>query len=225
MREDFYVYLHVKKTDSKCFYIGKGTKDRYKSKSGRNQHWYNVVNKHGFEPIILINNISEEKAFELEANICKQIGYKNLCNINEELGSGGHIMSEETKLKLYTKERNLKISNSNKGRIITWEKGGLKNKGRKLTKEQCKKITKEKTNHECYNNPERGEKISKALIGRETFWHYKPVLQYDLQGNFIKEWVSQKEVELTLNYIKGSISSCCRNKQKTAFGFIWKFKN
>ena len=53
-----------------------------------------------FETIILVNNISEEKAFELEAEFCKQIGYKNLCNLNQEKGNGAWTRSEETKQKL-----------------------------------------------------------------------------------------------------------------------------
>ena len=70
----FYVYCHVKKTDGKCFYIGKGTGDRAESKKGRNKYWHKIVNKHGFDSIILVNNISEEKAFDLEADFCNQIG-------------------------------------------------------------------------------------------------------------------------------------------------------
>jgi hypothetical protein len=96
----FYVYSHIRKTDKKCFYIGKGTGRRAWYKLDRNQHWYNTVNKHGFETIILVNNISEEKAFELEASFCKQIGYENLVNINQEKGNGAWTRSEETKEKL-----------------------------------------------------------------------------------------------------------------------------
>jgi hypothetical protein len=96
----FYVYCHRKKTDGKCFYIGKGTVGRYKHINGRNSHWNNIVNKHGFTWEILINNISEEKAFELESLICNQIGYENLCNLNQEKGNGGWTRSNETILKL-----------------------------------------------------------------------------------------------------------------------------
>jgi len=96
----FYVYCHIKKTDGKCFYIGKGCGNRYKSSYKRNQYWNKIVNKHGFEPIILVNNISEEKAFELEADFCKQIGYKNLCNVHVEDGWGGHSITEETRKKM-----------------------------------------------------------------------------------------------------------------------------
>jgi hypothetical protein len=52
----------------------------------------------------------------------------------------------------------------------------------------------------------------------------KPIYQYDLNGNFIKEWKSMVECAKHLNGTKVSISRCCRGKQKTAYGFIFKFK-
>ena len=86
----FYIYCHRKKTNGECFYIGKGKGNRYKTSQNRNQHWKNIVNKHGFEAEILINNISEEKAFELESYFCNQIGYENLCNIRKVNYSYGY---------------------------------------------------------------------------------------------------------------------------------------
>ena len=54
----------------------------------------------------------------------------------------------------------------------------------------------------------------------------KPVLQYDLEGNFIKEWPSATEAARQLGFLKASISSCCKKipYYKTAYGYIWKFK-
>jgi group I intron endonuclease len=51
-----------------------------------------------------------------------------------------------------------------------------------------------------------------------------PVLQHDLDGNFIKEWKSAKIASVKLNIDNGSIANCCKGKQKTAFGFKWKYK-
>ena len=48
------------------------------------------------------------------------------------------------------------------------------------------------------------------------------IIQYDLQGNYIKDWESASIAEKELNLSQGSISRCC-NKQRTNSGnFLWK---
>jgi hypothetical protein len=49
-----------------------------------------------------------------------------------------------------------------------------------------------------------------------------PVLQYSIDGEFIQEWPSIKQSYTTY---KGDISACCQGKQKTAAGFVWKYKH
>lgn len=53
----------------------------------------------------------------------------------------------------------------------------------------------------------------------------KTILQFDKQGNFIKEWSSMTEVEKQLGYGKGNISNCCLGKLKSTYGYIWRYKN
>jgi hypothetical protein len=52
----------------------------------------------------------------------------------------------------------------------------------------------------------------------------KSVLQFNLQGNFIKEWRSIKEASETLKIPYYHINRCCRNIKKSINGFIWKYK-
>lgn len=52
----------------------------------------------------------------------------------------------------------------------------------------------------------------------------KSVLQYSLDGTFIKEWASTREVERQLGFNQGNIGKCCRGEYKTAYGFTWKYK-
>lgn len=49
-------------------------------------------------------------------------------------------------------------------------------------------------------------------------------MQYDKNGNFIKEWSSAKEAEKNLGISNTSIIRVCLGKRKTAGGFIWKNK-
>ena len=53
----------------------------------------------------------------------------------------------------------------------------------------------------------------------------KPVLQYSLTGEFIKEWVSTSTAARETGVNVGNISLCCRGKYKQAGGFVWKYKN
>ena len=50
----------------------------------------------------------------------------------------------------------------------------------------------------------------------------KAVLQYDLKGNFIKEFPSIREVYRETGIY--SIEKVCKGQRKTAGGFIWKYK-
>ena len=50
----------------------------------------------------------------------------------------------------------------------------------------------------------------------------KPILQYDLDGNFIREWSSATDVG---REVKPNICRCLKGKTKTAYNFIWKYKN
>jgi hypothetical protein len=55
----------------------------------------------------------------------------------------------------------------------------------------------------------------------------KPILQYDTQGNFIKEWNTIKEASRKLNIEETNISRCCKKEKyrKTAGGYIWRYKD
>ena len=53
----------------------------------------------------------------------------------------------------------------------------------------------------------------------------KHILQYDKNGNFIKEWCSSMSIQRELGFAQTHISDCARGKLKSAYGFVWVFKN
>lgn len=63
--------------------------------------------------------------------------------------------------------------------------------------------------------------------GPIRFWEAarKPVIQMDLEGNFIKEWDSAIAAGKTLRLSQGNISSCCLGKRNKCGNFKWKYKN
>lgn len=62
-----------------------------------------------------------------------------------------------------------------------------------------------------------------------VFWklHYrsKIVTQYRRDWEFIKEWWSIVDIEKELWIKRTNISTCCTWRRKTAWWFIWKYKN
>jgi len=227
MLNNFYVYSHVKMTDEKCFYIGKGKGNRAYTPNSRNRYWKETVNQHGFIPIILINNLTESQAFELESIISNQIGYENLTNIRKETGWGGYSHQPETILKLsksifqYDLQGNL---------VKKWESATLasqffgKNSPAAIT-ECCRGIRKSiygfKWRH--IDNPinESPRHIVKKLKKEKLPPYYNPINQYDLKGNFIKTWTNIKEASHMLKIKTSSISQCVNGKYKTSGGFVW----
>ena len=70
----------------------------------------------------------------------------------------------------------------------------------------------------CYGT--RLERVrDKQINGKKS----KPVLQYDLEGNFIKEWKSTRECDRN-GFRQSNVAACCRGELKTYKGSIWKFK-
>ena len=55
----------------------------------------------------------------------------------------------------------------------------------------------------------------------------KPVIQMTLEGEFIKEWKSCREVERELGIFSTSIAAVCRGSKyrKTSGGFMWKYED
>jgi hypothetical protein len=158
---NYYVYLHLRKTNNKVFYVGKGKGKRAWSRHSRNKHWNHIVNKHDFLAKIVDKDLSEEQAFELETFMIDFIGFENLCNMTfGGEGVSGLKHSEETRAKIssihkgriVSKEMCAKISAAKKA-SITPElrlKISQANKGRFYSKETRLKLSISKTDHNIY---------------------------------------------------------------------------
>ena len=51
----------------------------------------------------------------------------------------------------------------------------------------------------------------------------KPVEQYDKSGKFIQAFKSASYIEKLLGWKARNIANCCRGKQFTSYGYIWKY--
>lgn len=152
----FYVYEHWRPDIGTCFYVGKG-KDRraWDMKNMRNRHHMAITSKLtslGFcvDVRIVVNQISEEAALNLEIDRIATYGMENLSNMTSG-GDGLRNPSKETreKISLSQKIRYAKpgakeaLSRQNKGRV-TSEETKLKlsaiSKGRRHSIETIEKI-------------------------------------------------------------------------------------
>lgn len=68
-------------------------------------------------------------------------------------------------------------------------------------------------------------KFNSTVKGFKVTSKKSPVYQYNLNGIFIREWVSIIDVQRKLGINQTAISGTCRGIRKTAGGFIWRYSN
>lgn len=79
------------------------------------------------------------------------------------------------------------------------------------------------THRDNINWGSRNKRVSEK---QKQLMNSKKIIQYDLNKNIIKEWNSSWEIFREKNYSRKSIIGCCNNKYgfKTAYGYVWKYK-
>lgn len=89
-----------------------------------------------------------------------------------------------------------------------------------------------------YNSTEGGDcsyirtQKTRDLLSQRTTEYYKthksavakPVLQYSLDGTFIKEWESARQAALSLNVEANNITVVCQGKRNYSYNYIWKYR-
>ena len=148
-----------------------------------------------------------------------------------------------------TQETRDKISKANKGKTAwnkgvplgyipkcafkkgnpSWNKGTAKPKipwDGIITEETRRKISESNIGkHSASREKHTPETIAKMRIAHAGHVPYtKPILQFDKDMNFIREWESGISVERTIHIDSGDISQVLTGHRKTAGGFIWKYK-
>lgn len=77
------------------------------------------------------------------------------------------------------------------------------------------------TASENQNNPITLERMSMAMTNHPST--SKKVYQYTIDGHFIKEWPSVKEIERSLGFSDSGVHSCCRGERPHSHGFQWSY--
>ena len=146
----------------------------------------------------------------------KSLKNKNLKPIIEELDlveENNWEFWEQFYINLF-KSWGFKLTNMTKGG--EGSSGGKGCLGYKHTEEAKKRIS------IANSKPKSKEWIQNAAKGK-----YKPISQYDLQNNYIRDWESTTTAAIALGNInkKKNISNCLKGKKKSAYGYIWKLQN
>jgi hypothetical protein len=170
----------------------------------------NSLNKNDWEPL---------ESFWIE--YFRQLGFEM---VNKNRGGGGsNIVSQETRDKMKLAKQNIsqetryKMSLSAKNKIYSQESREKMSKSKLGIKKPLgtgDKISKTK----------KGVKYSQNHKNKMRLSHLKAVLQYDLKGNFIKEWDGVIIASEQTGIHASNIAGCCRGIYKTSGKFIWKYK-
>jgi hypothetical protein len=230
-----YLYRHIRLDKNQPFYIGIGVNSRYTrahEKVKRNRFWRNVVSKTEYEVEIVLDNLTWQEACEKEKEFIslygrRDLGTGSLCNLtNGGEGVVGVIRTEEYRQNLRKANLGKKMS----AESIEKLKEALV--GRTHSLETRQKMSKTRTGKRLTS--EHKNKIKKGHLGKTLSESHRlnlqkakaicPILQYDLDGNFIKEWVSQREVNRSLKIARVGLTRCINGICKQAGGFVWKLK-
>ena len=98
--------------------------------------------------------------------------------------------------------------------------------GTKHSEETKRKIGLKSTGrNEAISKGHLGKKKDRYTIEQIIKANNKSVLQFNKNGDLIKEWDSIREASNSLKINHSCISNCCSGRHKTAGKFVWKLKN
>lgn len=226
-KDTWTVYCHTNKINNKK-YIGitsQNPKDRWNNGKGYGKsqtYFYNAIQKYGwdnFEHDILYTNLNKDEACKKEIEL---IALHNTTNkdygYNISLGGTAPMYGRK-----HNKETLKNYSDKRKGSNNSFY-------GKHHT-EKTKNILKQnrlgkKTTQEVKDKISRGlNRLPKGKDNPIISSHFKPITQYDLQGNLIKEWDYIKEASIIYDdTIKKNISKCCRGIVFNVYGYVWRYK-
>lgn len=185
----FYTYFHTRNDTRAVFYVGKG-KGRRSHDCDRNQHWNNIVAKHGHTVHIAARWPTEAEAFEHEKFLiaCFRDMRVDLCNMTDGgEGSSGAICTAETRAK-----RSASMLGKNIGAVRSAEfreRLSVVNSGKTLSVEHRAKISASLLGAK---NPQFGKKPSAAHVAKVKAGNLGKVRTEAQRERYKAAWVVRK---------------------------------
>lgn len=203
------VYLH--ECPNGKVYIGMTSKEpkiRWQHRYMNNRYFTKAIEKYGWDNIrhiVLMKGLTQEEAEKLEVLLIQKYNSTNPQN-GYNIAKGG---KSNTGFHHSVETKN-KIRNSLKGI--------------KHTEERIKHQKESKLKQ--WQDAEYRRKVSEAHKGKMTGKDNpkaKKVSQYDLQGNHIRDFACINDIERELGIDHRMICDCCKGRQKTCKGYVWKY--
>ena len=246
----YYVYAWYVKDTSEIFYIGKGTRNRYKNRRRENRYFTRMVNSHDCDSLILKDCLTEEEAFDLEKVMIEHYRRKSrrLTNVQEggeqppvHCGSRPDWWVENMrkgiiKYNLEHPEKALESSKRMKDFLKTddgkaFAKKSIMSRQTEKYKRECSK----RVQKFCHTDEYR-KKLSDATKayyaehGTERYdgannHNAQAIRQYDLNGNFIMEYDTITNASKATGTCLSKISAVAKGRRKTAGGYVWTYSN
>lgn len=198
--------------------------------TNKNHHSYLLQKEWSKHPeyfeFIILEKVSDKKDLLQREQwwIDNTDSYYNICKIANS--SSGVKRTEETKEKIRSANLGLKHPEW-RNEIKSQAQGGDNHWTKKKNFSEESKLKMSESQKELYKkgyiNPRKGKKETKEQIKLKTAQSSKPILQYDMETNLIKEWNSIKEAT-KFGFLSKYIIECCKNKRNKYKNFIWKYK-
>ena len=178
-------------------------------KKGHKNYFYDAIRKYGWENFSwkIVESFEFHKKEDLKKTlttreiywIAKDKSNNKKFGYNMTAGGDGRLNSPNSK------ESIEKLKKTLTGRIT-------ERRGKNYLSEMIEK-----------HGEKAGKKRYKIWKTKLAESHKKPIIQYNKNGVFIKNWSSIKKAEKETKITGSNICACLKGKRKTAGGFIWKY--
>lgn len=232
----FLTYAHLK-PDGTLFYIGKGSQKRSYAKDNRNQHWVNIVKKHGFqvETLAKWSNESDALLHEQFLIACfKDMGYK-LANITDGgEGISGHKHSAEAKAKMSAFQKQFQNTDRMKiAHTLAGEKAKLPERRQKQRdfayaymsnpahRERSRQAAVQQNQDPAFLEAQRERALKRMATLEFRYLMAKPCVCVETG----QEFQSQADAAKWAGGRSQTINRVINGTRLTAYGYHWKLKD
>jgi group I intron endonuclease len=196
-----------------------------KYRDNHKSNWIRKLMSDNKIPIIelIIDGLEYEESLNIEIEYIKKyrdMGF-NLVNISDG-GDFNPSKLQSVRDKISKKLTGIKRSDETKQKLRISHIGISKGDKNPFFNKKHTDISRKKMSNSVklsFNNPDMIRKLSSLKDAKKI-----PIIQLDMNDNFIREWESVSMIKRELKFERKTIKLVCQGKYKQAYGFKWKFK-